>query len=113
MNALRNCLKSKCPGCGSKHLYTQNFDQICLDCDWNNAAILVQNGQMDHIYQAALDHFPSEKNAPTKVKNRLSNILKNFFCEPDFTSSDWKRLELRTQEPEPETKIYPEIRRIF
>ena len=49
--------KSKCPGCGSKDLFTLGLDQFCCDCDWSNSVLLVQLGHMDRIATAAIQQF--------------------------------------------------------
>lgn len=57
MNVKSTHKKKNCPVCGSMDLYTQDLDQICLDCDWTNAKLLVDLGQLDQIVLAAHQQF--------------------------------------------------------
>lgn len=49
--------QTQCPRCRSTDLYNQGLDQICLDCDWTNSSFLVELGQLDHPFTAAIEQF--------------------------------------------------------
>lgn len=63
-------MKSKCPGCGSKAIHTQAFDQMCLDCEWDNSLLLVNRGQLDNPFRASLRQFDREKIEPRRDRFR-------------------------------------------
>lgn len=49
--------KTRCPSCGSKDIHTDGLDQLCLDCDWSNARMLVDLGQLDRMKLAGFHQF--------------------------------------------------------
>ena len=48
---------TKCPGCGCKDLLVMGADFLCIDCDWSNAKILIDEGRMDSVESAFKEHF--------------------------------------------------------
>lgn len=62
--------KEICPSCGSKQIYTHGFDQLCLDCNWDNTFLLVQLGQMDNPKIAAFEHFVQPKTFESLQKRK-------------------------------------------
>ena len=73
MQAIDRHMKRTCPGCGSAALHTCGEDQLCLDCDWMNAGLLVGLGRMDDPFRAAIRHFSESAPAaspPAEARRR-------------------------------------------
>ncbi len=48
---------TKCPSCGHEDLLVMGADFLCLDCDWSNARMLIDQGRMDSLESAFKEHF--------------------------------------------------------
>lgn len=60
-----------CPKCGTENIHTLGHDQMCMECDWDNFKLLVDQGQLDDIRRAAREQFGSQYEYPSESESNL------------------------------------------
>lgn len=46
-----------CPSCNSKTLTNFDDDYFCLSCGWDSCKAFVEEGGMDNLFAAYIEHF--------------------------------------------------------
>jgi hypothetical protein len=64
----------RCPRCGTENIYTIDHDQFCMECDWDNSKMLVEQGQLDNLRQAAREQFGSHYEYPSESNLILEEL---------------------------------------
>ncbi len=65
---------TRCPRCETENIHTLDHDQMCMECDWDNFQLLVDQGQLDDLRRAAREQFGSQYEYPSELNLILEEL---------------------------------------